>query len=348
MCCIHVVRLDSFIKGVLTMGQFITVPIESLRLPKGARIRNLQDSHPRYEDLKRNIAVHGIQQSIIVHPYIDPATNKIVPNIYEIVDGLQRTEAARAVKLTKVPVDVRPRLSDDEVSILQITTNEHRIPTSPKDLLDHIKRYAFLHPEMSQRDLAKELGFTEQKLGNILKLKNLHPSLMQQVTDGKIKITHAVALATLPQEYQTEEDVMLQLALPSDQFINYITAKKQAIVKTKATGTTEEVVVYIPLRREAIINKLEVARIALKDAQPNDENYGILTGRVQMAEEILQVDPETLRIKAIAKEQARLEKAKERAEKAAKVAADVLADVKKQSESAASKVTEKTLAESLA
>ena len=150
------------------------------------------------QELTKSVRRLGILQPISVR-YLDG------DDVYQIVCGERRYQAARAAGLAEVPCWVQTPRSE-EILLRQITENWQRAELHPYDLADALAglRDAF---DYSQKQLAELTCKAESEISRLLSLLKLNPAAQQAARHdltGAVTRRHLVALAQLPPEDQQE------------------------------------------------------------------------------------------------------------------------------------------------
>jgi len=294
------------------MQQIVMLPISKVHNAEIGKIRPLHTELPQYQNLKKTIATVGYNGAypILVRPMIDPITKAVIPGEYLIVNGQHRHHIMTELGAKEIPAVINDKMTDEEAAICMYQLNES-VPTKLSEKHEHFKSFCARNPGMTQEDVAEIHGISPQELGKILKFDRLNDQAKALVEQGKIPTTKALALATVPTEFQEQ---FLERAVTDDTktFVQTIQDHKKeiAVAKRKGAATVEEKVVpkLVSLAEAKII--LEKALRELKAASPdNVEEYAKLTGRKDMCEEMMQVDPHTLAYKEAVKEQEKTEKA---------------------------------------
>ena len=161
--------------------------------PKQPR-RNL-DTQKQWE-LTASIERHGIIQPITVQ-FLD------AENIYQIITGERRYQAAMSLGLPAIPSWVRtPKY--EEVLVHQIIENWQRADLHPFDLADTLVR---LRDEQhySQKAIAELTGKPESEISKLLSLLKLREPIQQQYRrdkTGLLSRRHLENIAKLPADQQ--------------------------------------------------------------------------------------------------------------------------------------------------
>ena len=130
--------------------EFKRVSLDMLEI-SDVKIREIYEDHDKYKDLCRSVATHGVMEAILCRP------SPINPGKLQIADGNNRANAAKLAKLKNVPVKVAD-LTDEEMMAMQYILNAHRIPTKPKDELNHLKKFIANHETMPHKKVADAIS----------------------------------------------------------------------------------------------------------------------------------------------------------------------------------------------
>ena len=137
------------------------------------------------QELVDSIKKHGIIQPIIVKKTNDK---------YLIIDGNRRYFAALKAGLTKIPVFIR----NDVESVIKIDLNDnlYNHELSP---IDEAKKYKEIleTSNMTQEELANNLGKSQSALANKLRLLNLPVEIQDALDNYEISERHARSLLTV-------------------------------------------------------------------------------------------------------------------------------------------------------
>lgn len=144
-----------------------------------------------------------------------------------IISGHQRMRAAIEAGCSDVPVIVDDSEDENDVLMKLIETNFGRIKNDPVKQAKWVKEYEilkgvrqgtaernnFAQREVTQDEVAKELGVTVKTLQNLKSLLKLDPALQALISDGKINATTGFKILS---KLSPEEQAKLVDKLPDD------------------------------------------------------------------------------------------------------------------------------------
>lgn len=145
--------------------------------------------------LAASIRSVGVLQPILVR--------ELGPDSYELIAGERRWRAAQRAGLQTIPAIVRQ--AENVMSLKQaLVENLHR-----EDLgaLEEAAAYLQLIDEfnMSQEEVANEVGKSRPAVANTLRLLQLPPSIQAMLADGQLSAGHGRALLGLPDRSAQEK-----------------------------------------------------------------------------------------------------------------------------------------------
>ncbi len=150
------------------------------------RIKFNEDS---INELAESIKEHGVIQRIVVRAMGDK---------YEIIAGERRYKASVLAGLTKIPAMVR-QIDDKECSIIAFIENEHRSDVSAIEEAKTMDRILKSN-NMTQEELAKELGINQSTIANKIRLLNLPLEVQDALMHNEISERHARSLLSVKNE----------------------------------------------------------------------------------------------------------------------------------------------------
>lgn len=140
-------------------------------------------------DLTNSIKNHGIIQPIIVRKIEDKEDN------YEIVAGERRWRASKLAGLYNMPCivkDLDSELSSKYALIENIQREDLNPVEEGKAYKQLIDKY-----ELTQEQLAKEVGKSRSYITNSIRLLNLNKEVLKYIYDGKISLGHGKVLLAM-------------------------------------------------------------------------------------------------------------------------------------------------------
>lgn len=190
-------------------GAFL-IDLDRIR-PDPTQPRKAFDTKADFE-LTASIEKIGLLQPITVR-YLNGE------DVYQIISGERRFQAAKALGWASLPCWVRTPKTD-EILVHQVVENWQRADLHPFDLADALAALRDAGP-YTQKQLAGLTGKPESEISKILSLLKLNPALQQQCRQdksGEVSRRHLQALAHLP-----DADQARTLAIIKEQ---HLTAKQ--------------------------------------------------------------------------------------------------------------------------
>ena len=178
-------------------GRLEHIPVSKIK-ENPAALREVDTGSEKWAEFVSNVRAIGVLKPILVHETIDKETGETV---YGLSDGLHRFTAAKAAGLEVIPANIIP-LDEAEVLGTQIMLNLHTITTKPIEFSKGIVRMLGLNPTMTMTDLCNKLNVGSGWLNQRLSLLKLDPKYQELVTENKLNLTNAYALAKLPLDEQ--------------------------------------------------------------------------------------------------------------------------------------------------
>ena len=178
-------------KGI---GEVLNIPILEIKVnPFQPRV---EFDDEKLEELAESIRIHGVVQPLTVRR--EPS-GKI-----ELIAGERRLRASKLAGLLEVPCYVRNANDQESLEIALI----ENIQREDLNALEVGRSYERLIEECSltHEELSQRLGKKRATISNYLRLLKLPPDVQNALSDQRISMGHARALAGL-------EDVLLQLDL---------------------------------------------------------------------------------------------------------------------------------------
>lgn len=208
------------------MPKLLYIPLNKIRQNPVA-LRNVNRDSAEFQEITDSVRANGIMNPITVR---ERKSDKDSYE-YEIVDGLQRFSAATEAGTGVLGSDKKPSYEKDEKSgqpiivngqpvglipaqiiekddaevlITQVITNAQKIETRGPEYAKQCMRILGYHPTWSLNELAARLSKSAQWLEKTMSLTKLNEKIQPLVSDGKISLVNAYALAQLPPEEQVD------------------------------------------------------------------------------------------------------------------------------------------------
>lgn len=139
--------------------------------------------------------LYDLSQSIEKYGIIQPLLLKRKNDKYEIIAGERRFRAAKEIGLSKVPAIVKD-VSDDISSRIAIIENIQRKDLNP---IEEAMSYKHLldSQDLTQKELADELGKSRQYIGNTIRLLKLDPRVLKLLEEEKLSTSHGKNLLSI-------------------------------------------------------------------------------------------------------------------------------------------------------
>ena len=165
-------------------NEVITIKLDDI-IPNRFQPREMFDEQSMQE-LAESIKTHGVIQPIIVRP---------VDNKYEIIAGERRYKASVMAGKTDIPAIVKNK-DDKESSIIAFIENSQRKDVSPIEEARTCERILSTN-DITQEQLAKQLGMSQSTLANKLRLLTLPIEVQDALLHGEISERHARSLISI-------------------------------------------------------------------------------------------------------------------------------------------------------
>jgi len=151
-------------------------------------------NHERIRELGDSIQEHGLLQPITVRP--------IEEGMYEIIAGERRFRAMKLLNFEETEALVR-YLTDQETAAVALIENIQRENLSS---IEEARAYQKLleMEDITQKDLALNLGKSQSFIANKLRLLKLSDSVIEALSSGEITERHARSLLSLEDSDQGE------------------------------------------------------------------------------------------------------------------------------------------------
>lgn len=199
--------------------------------------RKVNKKDPKYLQLVDSVRQDGILNAVSVR---EGDTDENGKKVYNLIDGLNRFNAARDAGLDVIPAQVFT-MNQTQVMKAQLIANVHKIEPKAAQYSEQLIRILNAEPTMTIEDLAKDLSRSVSWLKERLKLVNLPEHVQKMVDDKVIGLTNAYTLADLHELAPDEVNNFLDRAQtePPDQFAPAIQNRVKAIRDARKAGKKE-------------------------------------------------------------------------------------------------------------
>lgn len=165
-------------------SKLMEINIEDIVANEGQPRKNFDQEE--LKDLASSIKKYGIIQPLLLKKKEDK---------YEIIAGERRFRAAGLAGLERVPAIVKD-ISDDESSRIAIIENIQRKDLNPvEEAMSY--RHLLDSQDLTQKELADEIGKSRQYIGNTIRLLNLDPRVLKLLEEEKISTSHGKKLLSI-------------------------------------------------------------------------------------------------------------------------------------------------------
>ncbi len=171
-------------------------------------------------ELAKSIAEHGVLQPIVVRPMkgasgerphppagTSPGAGEDSLAAYEIAAGERRWRASKIAGMTSIPAMIR-NLSDGQLLEIQVIENNQRKDVTPLEEAVGYRRLVdsgyYGTGTAAREKIAQKIGRTSSYVYQRMKLGDLIPEVRDALAEGKITAHHAVPIARLQPEQQSD------------------------------------------------------------------------------------------------------------------------------------------------
>lgn len=172
--------------------EYRNLPINQISVQTGFNPRKFFDDG-EFRELVSSVQQKGVIQPIIVRP-------KSEGDGYWVVAGERRFRASQAASLPEIPAVVR-ELDDNEAKLLATLENTIRANMSAAEEAE-AARDVLMGCDNDRQEAIRFLGWSQAKFDSRLLLLHADKSVLDALTERKIKIGHAELLSQLPNDFQ--------------------------------------------------------------------------------------------------------------------------------------------------
>lgn len=198
------------------------LPMENI-VPNRYQPRTVFD-RDKIRELADSIEEHGLLQPITVRP--------IEEDMYEIIAGERRFRAMKMLNFEEADAIVR-YLTDNETAAVALIENIQREDLSSIEEARAYKKLLEMD-ELTQKDLAQNLGKSQSFIANKLRLLKLSPDVIDALDRGVITERHARSLLSLGEDDQGE-------VLESIKKNNMTVKDTEDVVKNRSSMKEEQI-----------------------------------------------------------------------------------------------------------
>ena len=165
-------------------SKLMEISISDIVVNEGQPRKNFNEED--LKDLAASIEKYGIIQPLLLKKKEDK---------YEIIAGERRFRAAKLAGLEKVPAIVKD-ITDHESSRIAIIENIQRKDLNPvEEAMSY--RHLLDSQDLTQKELAEEIGKSRQYIGNTIRLLNLDPRVLKLLEEEEISVSHGKKLLSI-------------------------------------------------------------------------------------------------------------------------------------------------------
>lgn len=175
------------------------IPLSKIRENSEALRTQVDKEAGNYQELVMSIRDEGVLLPILVREETDENGDVVYP----LVDGLQRFTAASEVGLDTIPAQITT-MAENKVLAAQVMANATRVDTPPAQYAAALKKILQLEPTLTAEELGRRVGKSKGWIDSQLKLTKLTAGIQGLVNEGKLTVSNAISLASLPQDKQEE------------------------------------------------------------------------------------------------------------------------------------------------
>lgn len=220
--------------------------IRSIR-PASAQVRTCKSPSEQetIKELAASIRQHGLIQPITVRP---------TDLGFEIVAGHRRYQACKLLRWRVIPARVKA-LSDKEAFEVQLVENMHRLSMDPVEEAEAFKKYVIDYGWGGVSQLSRILSKSEQYVSSRIQLLKLPKEIIEEVSDNRLKPSHALELVNLDEEYQKP---MAETIINGNLSVQHV---RQMVKKVKHGKEARELISFNGIA-EPIVGKKDQTNIA--------------------------------------------------------------------------------------
>lgn len=226
---------------------------------------DLADIVPNEDQPRKNFdkdELKDLSKSIEKYGVIQPLLLKKKDEKYEIIAGERRYRAAIEAGLTSVPAIVKD-VSDEISSRIAIIENIQRKDLNP---VEEAMSYKHLldSQDLTQKELADEIGKSRQYIGNTIRLLKLDPRVLKLLEEEKISTSHGKNLLSIKDGDKQYKEAMkiIKHSLPVNDNSGNTRADKREVADIFMEGLRNEIEMTlgtkVSIKKRGKIGKIEI------------------------------------------------------------------------------------------
>ncbi|MEQ2401403.1 ParB/RepB/Spo0J family partition protein [Peptoniphilus hominis (ex Hitch et al. 2025)] len=226
---------------------------------------DLADIVPNEDQPRKNFdkdELKDLSKSIEKYGVIQPLLLKKKDEKYEIIAGERRYRAAIEAGLTSVPAIVKD-VSDEISSRIAIIENIQRKDLNP---VEEAMSYKHLldSQDLTQKELADEIGKSRQYIGNTIRLLKLDPRVLKLLEEEKISTSHGKNLLSIKDGDKQYKEAMkiIKHSLPVNDNSGNTRADKREVadifIEDLRTEIERTLGTKVSIKKRGKIGKIEI------------------------------------------------------------------------------------------
>ena len=226
---------------------------------------DLADIVPNEDQPRKNFdkdELKDLSKSIEKYGVIQPLLLKKKDEKYEIIAGEGRYRAAIEAGLSSVPAIVKD-VSDEISSRIAIIENIQRKDLNP---VEEAMSYKHLldSQDLTQKELADEIGKSRQYIGNTIRLLKLDPRVLKLLEEEKISTSHGKNLLSIKDGDKQYKEAMkiIKHSLPVNDNSGNTRADKREVADIFMEGLRNEIEMTlgtkVSIKKRGKIGKIEI------------------------------------------------------------------------------------------
>jgi ParB/RepB/Spo0J family partition protein len=195
--------------------------------------------------LRRSIVAHGVLETVIVTPYKG--------DTYKLIEGERRWTSARIEGLKEIPAVVVSRMDDYEEQVVMFNVHTQRRGWKAAEEMNAIERLLETKTNVSDEELARELGMTLSQFRDRRQVLRLGPEVRAAIAKGEMDYYAALRADQVAKQITRDRPEW------AGEHGGEGEVRKKILAKAKGRG-------------RGIVRELETIRVDIKDVEqvPDD------------------------------------------------------------------------------